>query len=237
MNKRTIIFNGINGLEAFDLYIDTVEKKPPGKRENRVSVPLLSGSYNMDKIIGYPLYEDREIIYTCQLIAENSNDLDRIVTKINNWLLTGVEERLEDTGTPDYYYIAECISVVPAANERGYCELTITFKCYPFKIWKTCVSEYKWDDINFVTDVFYDYTFELSVNDSFTIHNECPTPVPLYCEFPNGGTVTLAIDGMEYKILKSGETNILLLPGDNKFVVTSATSNLKVKFDYYREEL
>ncbi|MCI8957345.1 MAG: hypothetical protein HFG29_10335 [Eubacterium sp.] len=237
MSKRTIIFNGINGLDAFDLYVDTIDKKPPEKRENRVSVPMLSGSYNMSKIMGYPIFGDREVIYTCQLIADNSTELDKIVTKINKWLLTGVEGILEDTGTPDYYYRAECTSVIPADNERGYCELIITFRCNPFKIWKHSVSEQKWDDIIFDIDSFHNYDFELSANNSFVIHNECPTPVPLYCEFLNGGTVTLAIGGMEYKILKSGETNILLLPGDNKFVVVSATSDLRVKFDYFKEVL
>lgn len=29
--NRTIIFNGINGLEAFDLIVDTVTKEPPAR--------------------------------------------------------------------------------------------------------------------------------------------------------------------------------------------------------------
>lgn len=237
MSKRTIIFNGINGLKAFDLYIDTVEKKPPEKRENRVNIPVLSGSYNMSKSIGYPVFGDREIIYTCQMIADNSTDLDMIVTRINRWLLTGVEGVLEDTGTPDYYYRAECTSVVPAQNERGYCELIITFKCYPFKIWKEGVTDLKWDDIVFEIDKLYNYEFEISTNDSFVIHNECPTPVPLYCEMSEIRSIALRVDGVLYQISKSGNTGILLLPGENKFTITGEVHNLKVKFNYFREEL
>ncbi len=240
MSKRTIIFGGINGLDAFDLYVDTIEKKPPEKRESRVSVPYKSGSYNMNKILGYPIYGDREIVYTCQLIAESSTELDKIVTKINQWLLTGVESVLQDTGTPDYHYLMECISVIPASNERGYCELTITFKGYPFKIWNTNVSEQKWDDINFEVDKLHEYTFNARTGGDFIIYNESPTPVSLHCELITASSVTINVAGLTKTINKDGKTDIVLIPGENKITITGgsgADSNSMVRFGYYKEEL
>ncbi|WP_302626814.1 hypothetical protein [uncultured Eubacterium sp.] len=238
MNKRTFIFNEINGLEIFDLFIDTVTKAPPMKIENRQSVPLKSGSYNFSKIIGYPIFEDREITYTCQLIENSSRELDTVLTAINKWLLTPTEAVLQDTATPDYHYIGECISVIPASNERGYTELTITFKCYPFKIYNSTVSNTEWDSICFNTDVFINTDFTIKNGDEIEIENISTTPVEFTC---NGdfNTCTVSVNNVGYKLTRGKKAPFLLMPGINRITITGIAekSSVTLSIDYVREEL
>lgn len=238
LNKRTIIFNEINGLETFDLFIDTVTKAPPVKIENRQSVPLKSGSYNFSKITGYSIFEDREIIYTCQLIENSSRDLDTVLTAINKWLLAPAEAVLQDTATPDYHYIGECISVIPASNERGYTELTITFKCYPFKIYNSRVSEVEWDSICFNTDKFINTDFTIKSGDEIEIENISATPVEFTC---NGdfNTCTVSVGGTGYELTKGEKAPFLLMVGINRIKITglAGKSSATLLIDYAREEL
>lgn len=235
--NRTIIFNGINGLEAFDLIVDTVTKEPPGKTDYRQSMPFRSGSYNMAKAIGRSTFDDRTIVYTCQLIEKDTEQLDKILTAINNWLLSPVEAVLQDTATPEYHFVGECLSVVPASNENGYVELTITFKCYPYKIFNNSISELEWDSIVFPIDVIPVTDFVIATGDTIQIDNICSTPV----EFTSKGdynSCTVEVNGTTYALNKNGKAGFVLQPGLNNITIEAVSpspSNLTI--DYVRKEL
>lgn len=142
---RTITYNGVDFYKAFGFIVDTVTKQPPSKKENRQSVPYKSGTYNMYSNLGYSLFEDRELVYAGQLILDDSTDLDRLLTKINSIVMSPSGDKvLQDNFNPEYHYLLEGQSVALASNERGYGELTITFKGYPFKIWNKGIHDVKW---------------------------------------------------------------------------------------------
>lgn len=218
-NLRTIIYNGINGLEQFDLYIDTATISAPAKRENKQSVPYRSGSYNMDKTVGHPTYDDREIVYTCQLIEDSTRDLELLLTEIDRWLMVPVEAVLQDTGTPDYHYKGECTGVVPASNERGFCEVTITFKLYPFKIWNTEENDWEWDVFNFNSGIVPQTEFTLAQGGSIEIYNPSAnfiTFIPHHEMYK----VRVTVDNVTYTLASGTESPFLLVPGNNTISIT-----------------
>lgn len=240
MAKRTLIINGINLLTVFDFFVDTVSKSPPSKKESRQSVPQKSGSYNMYASLGYSIYEDRELSYTGQLVADNSEELDRMLTKLNNLLLTKNELTIQDTATPDYHYKMECTAVTPSNNERGFCDLTITFKGYPFKIWNDTIQNAKWDDINFEIDTLQPASYSVKKGVNVVVNNT--TPAVISFSYTAGAEIQFTLDGITYAFTQGSHNSaVLLKPGNNTLKITSvggsATATTTLSIDWKREEL
>lgn len=231
---RTFVFENVNALERFDIFIDTVQYGTPAKNEHVKSLPYMSGEYDMDKIIGYPTYAPRTIIYTCQLIEESSSALEEIVTALENWLMRPIEGVLQDTATPTYHFKAKCISIVPAESGE-FAEVTITFKAYPFKIKNTSVDAVRWDDINFEHDVFMQTQYEIVKSGTITLENLGAGPVKL--NYQVDALVIIKVDGITYQISGSGKAPFLLLPGKNVLNITAISTNntVTISFDWTEE--
>lgn len=231
---RTFIFEGESALEKFDIYIDTVQKNTPERIEHSKTLPYMSGDYDMDKLIGYPTYGPRTIIYTCQIIRDNSTIIDDDITALENWLMGPVQGVLQDTGTPMYHYLAKCTNIVPV-QDKDYAELTITFKAYPFKIMNYSVNELKWDDINFEHTVFVETEFEVTDSKTVTLTNRSSGPVGLNCT--TDYLIGIKVDGITHQVSGSGPVPFLLLPGENVLDINVISSNLTatVIFDWVEE--
>ena len=220
-NLRTIIFNGVNGLERFDLYVDSVDSAPPSKIDHRQSIPYRDGSYNFDEMIGRPTYEDREIVYYCQIIEENSHNLEMLLTEINTWLLSPVKAVLQDTATPEYHFEGYCTDVTPSNRENGFCELAIKFRLKPFKIWNYSINNnWKWDDFNFLADDAPIMEFEMVEGESITINNPYAVPINFVPNF-NASTVIVTIGTYKYALSSGVKSPFKLFPGNNKLLVST----------------
>lgn len=238
MNKRTLIFNEINGLDAFDFYIDSVQKSTPSKKQHIQSLPYCNKTYDFDLMIGYPTYEERQLVYTGQVIAADSTELDDIISAIKAWLLTPVQAELQDTATPKYHYLARCTSVVPA--EQGeYAELTITFLAHPLKIMNQSINDIKWDTFNFETDYMPTTEFSVTAGTAIIIDNMGAGPVDLESSI-DGGTgqaLTVRVDG-ETHTLSNGKAGFKLLPGKNEIqIITVPQQTAKIEFDWVEERI
>ena len=232
-NLRTFIFNNVNVLEAYDVFIDSVQKSSPEKVEHVKSLPYVNGEFNFDKIFGRPTFRTGTIVYTCQIIEGSSRAVDDIVTALQNLLMQPVEAVLQDTGTPTYHYIAECKSVVPAMD-NDYAELTITFKTYPFKIKNASVGLVEWDHVNFDLDFFQQTEFSFEGSTTISVNNCSACPVAF--TYSTSATIQLKVDGQTYELSGSGTSPFLLLPGVNTFEVsTSASGSVSLSFDWIEE--
>lgn len=239
-NKRTLIFDNVNGLEKFNLYIDQSIISPPEKDDNRQRIPYRNGSYNFDELIGHPTYKDREIAYICQILEDDTRDLELELTEINKWLLLPVKAVLQDTGTPDYHFVGECISVIPANNERGFCEITINFKCYPFKIWnKPDNNDWLWDDFDLEHGIIPVTEFELIQGGKIKIYNDAVVPISFTPTF-EATKLQMRIDNITYDMVSGKESSFLLLPGNNDIEITAlegTTDKYVMTISMIREEL
>ncbi len=237
---RTFIFNKINALEQFKIFIDQYAISPPAKINNRQSLPYKSGAYNFDEVIGFPTFEEREITYTCQLIEDDTRDLELTLTEINNWLLMPVKAELQDTATPEYHFLGECINVIPAENERGFCEITITFKCYPFKIWNTAdTNDWLWDNFDLEHGIVPTTEFELVVGKNIEIYNHSVVPIPFTPTF-EAYRVLVMVDNVRYTLTSGTEASFLLYPGSNIINITNIEGGMKkniMTISMIREEL
>lgn len=221
---RTIIFNGINALERFGLFVDSVDGSPPAKVDNRQSIPYKSGSYNFDEIIGRPTYGDREMVYYCQIIENNSHDLEMLLTEINTWLLTPVKAVLQDTATPEYHFEGCCAEVTPSNSEMGFCELAIKFRLKPFKIWNYSINnDWKWDDFNFLADDAPIMEFEMVEGKSITINNPYAVPIYFTPNF-NASTVIVTIGTYKYALSSGVKSPFKLFPGENELLFSTVYS-------------
>ena len=218
---RTIIFNGVNALERFGLFVDSVDGSPPAKVDNRQSIPYKSGSYNFDEIIGRPTYGDREMVYYCQIIENNSHDLEMLLTEINTWLLTPVKAVLQDTATPEYHFEGCCAEVTPSNSEMGFCELEIKFRLKPFKIWNYSINnDWKWDDFNFLADDVPIMEFEMVEGKSITINNPYAVPINFTPNF-NASTVIVTIGTYKFALSSGVKSPFKLFPGENKLLLST----------------
>lgn len=220
--------------------VDQADIQSPSKRETRQTLPYLSGDYNFSKVMGFNTFEPKNIVYTCQLIERDSTDLDKILTEINSWLLVPVEAVLQDTATPNYHYIGDCTSVVPASNEDGYCELTITFKVQPFKISNNDVSMLEWDSINFDADYLTQTEFSIKGGGTIILHNEGAEAVEFTCVH-NVADLLVEVGNTTYTLSSGTKAGFKLKPGDTKveivgFGCDSSVSPLLV-IKYNRLEL
>lgn len=231
---RTLVYNGVNLLDRYDIYVDSVQKNTPDRIEHVKSLPYMSGEYDFDELIGYPTYGARTIVYTCQLIEGSSRALDDVVTSLSNLLMRPVSAVLQDTGTPTYHYKAKCISVDPAESGE-YAEITITFKAYPFKIKNTSVASVLWDDINFEQDVFSETQFKFVQNKTITLINLSANPVEL--SYTVDALIGVKVDGFTHQISGSGVAPFLLMPGKNvlKLTAISTANTVNLSFDWTEE--
>lgn len=225
-------------MEAFDFCVDSLQRSTPNKVQHTKMLPYSNTIYDFDGTIGYATYEERSLVYTGQVIAADSTQLDERITAIEAWLMNPVQAVLQDTATPKYHYLAKCTSVVPA--EQGeYAELTITFSAYPLKIMNQSVSEIEWDSFNFDFDSLPVSTFNVSAGDVIVIYNTGSSEVLMECSVDdgNGATLTVKIDGETHK-LSSGRTSFNLLPGENKIeIVTVPQTVAKLEFNWIEEKI
>ncbi len=230
--NRHFIFNNIDFLEKYDVYIDSMKTSGCEKIEHGVSIPYRSGEYDMDKAIGYPTYSPRIIQYTCQMIEASTYDLDLVLTALTNDLLAPVEAVLRDTGTPNYHYTGKCTSV-DATTEKGYAEIVITFKCHPFKILEESVANYLWDTFDLEYGEIPQRGFTIHAQETITLKNNGVAPVQLKSNSLYAST--MVVDGITYSI-GSGEQILpfKLIPGINEITVGLAQLGL-IEFDWTEE--
>lgn len=128
---RDLTFNG-KKLSDFGLCIDSVEVSPPTKKQVTKSVPYMSGNYDFSSLYGGPVFDNRTLKYTVDVIADTETELAEIKTDIWNWLLFGDRGKLYDSVNGDYYYVASCTEITDEDDVEK-TTLTILFDADPFK--------------------------------------------------------------------------------------------------------
>jgi len=124
-------FNG-KRLSDFGCFVAKRETPTPGKAQITETIPYMSGSYDFSALYGAPCYNDRTIKYMVDLVGADLIDLAAQKQQLQNWLLPCHRSQLIDDSMPDWYFLAECISVIPS-DDKILSELTIEFAASPFK--------------------------------------------------------------------------------------------------------
>lgn len=213
---RGIIFNNKDSIKDFGLYVKTSEISPPSKRQTRVSVPFLNGSYKFSSLYGENTFEDRTLIYTFDLLENSTKELNTIKIELYKWLLGIGECKLYDTSIPNYYFLAECVDIKENDDEE-YSLIEVKFIAYPFKIKEELEGNNLWDNFNFNLDYLQERIFNVNGALNGEIYN--PGIISVNPLIISSSEINFIFNGVEY-LLTIGENripNIKLVPGINNF--------------------
>lgn len=130
----------------------------PSEKQVTDSVPYMNGNYNFSRILGKAFYNNRELQYTFLLVKnKNIYDTENKKRKFLTWLYSlGINEKLYDYAIPTLYFKAT-VKNIEITDHKGYCEITVTFDAYPFRIDYKNGDSQLWDTFNFETDVLQGY--------------------------------------------------------------------------------
>lgn len=111
------------------------EIKPPMKKSIKETVPFSNVAYDFSAINGEVYWEERELIYTFEIIADNPADLERKKAAFSNWIMNVMGEEIFDPYEPEFHYVGtfegmdysdeDCVEKTTA---------TVTFSAYPYKV-------------------------------------------------------------------------------------------------------
>ena len=208
-----ITAGGKHSYNNFDLFISDRTINNPKKGAVRETVPFMTGSYDFSMINGAVPWEDREIEYVFDITGSTIKEMDEQRDKVLNWLMNIHEEVIQDDTMPEYHFFGSYLKdKIKESAEK--CEITVTFICYPFKVFNDVTSA--------------DYSAG-----TYVINNPGQN-VPL---------VALCTENMQIQVGDSSvvvpagveiETGLDLQRGDNDIVITgTGVATLK----YYKEVL
>lgn len=228
-----ITFSGKHSYKDYDLTIASRKINTPEKRKITKNVPYMNGDYDFSLLYGDQCYDEREVEYTFNLIADSRIALNYRKTEIINWLMNSSKEKLYDDEFPGYYLLAECIN---SENELLKNDSTITckFKCYPFFISDDYVGNDLWDPFNFEMDYATQNAFVVNGTSSVNIYN--PGALNISPQVICSGDMKVVKGGTNY-FFKAGVTTdyrFKLGKGLNNLVITG---NGKIEFKFRRETL
>lgn len=105
----------------------------PKKKSIKETVPFSNITYDFSKINGEIYWEERELEYVLEMIADTPEELEEQKTDLGSWLMNVFEEKLIDPFILDYYFLAT-FSGIDFEDEVEKCTVTVTFTAYPYKI-------------------------------------------------------------------------------------------------------
>lgn len=108
---------------------------PPKKKSIKETVPFSNVTYDFTKINGEIYWEDRNLEYTFEMIADTPEKLEEMRAAFEDWVLNIIQEELHDPFIPDYHFIAT-YNDLRYSDDEGLDKTTATvkFTAYPYKV-------------------------------------------------------------------------------------------------------
>lgn len=107
----------------------------PKKKEIKETIPFSNVTYDFSGINGELYWEERELQYVFEIIADTPQKLEEMKTAFASWVMNVVKEKIYDPFIEDYHFEGtfsdmefaddECVEKTTA---------TVKFSAYPYKI-------------------------------------------------------------------------------------------------------
>lgn len=195
----------------------------PAKKEIKETVPFSNITYDFSAINGELYWEERELQYVFEIIADSPADLERKKIKFSNWIMNVMNENIYDPYEPDFHYVGtfEDMSYSDEDNIEK-TTATVTFTAYPYKVAN--------EPTVYVVVIYPegDYTVVIK-NDS--AHRITPTVIA-------SAAVIATMDGISYSFPAGTVTDNLfrLSAGENNLTFkNTATEECSIEIRFYRE--
>lgn len=124
--------------DDFVASIATRKIKMPKKKSIKETVPFSNITYDFSAINGETYWEERELEYGFEIIADDPETLEELKSSFSAWVMGVANHKLHDPFIPDYHFLAT-YSDMKQDDDEGLdkCTLTVTFTAYPYKIANT----------------------------------------------------------------------------------------------------
>ena len=212
---------------SFDDFGASVAKRSvsqPAKKEIKESVPFSNTTYDFTKINGEIYWEERELKYTFEMVAQTPEKLMEMETAFANWLMNVIGQELHDPIIPDYHYIVT-YSDMDFGDEDGLekTTATVTFSAYPYKI-----ANY---------EKMFEFEVPASESKTVWIPNESSHRISPIIASSRG--ITLEMGGTEYSMGAGMVTDeaFKLEAGLNCITITNNASDDCIVVFRFREEV
>lgn len=168
-------FNGKHSINDMGVIMEYKKIQPPAKKKIKLAVPYMNGMYDFSTIgsNGEQVFDQRTINIKIDLLGRDKTkeDLQKLYSKICEWLLNTSKAKLvfdDDTG---FFYMAEVENISSWEETWYWGFMQFDFICDPFKYSSTLYgSDTLWDSLDFdLPDYIQQSRF--SVNGTQTIVN------------------------------------------------------------------
>jgi len=197
--------------------------KAPKKKEIKETVPFSNQAYDFSAINGEVYWEERELQFVLELMADTPADLEHKKARLAGWLMNVIDGHIHDPHDPDHYFVGTFSSLDWADDESvEYTACTVTFMAYPYRIAKKPTTV--------ILTVLPEgpYTGVVLIDSA---HRVQPVVTP-------DVAVTIQKDGVEY-VFQAGPSSsrsFLLQPGRNELTITNVTAApINVQISFYEE--
>ena len=198
------------------------EISAPAKKEIKETVPFSNNTYDFSAINGELYWEERELKYVLEIIADDPVDLEHKKTDFSNWVMNVMNEEIFDPYEPDFHYFGtfkdldysdeDCVEKTTA---------TVTFAAYPYKI----------ANAETVLSFVVPNGSLIVVIDNDSAHRIMPTVVSDYAVEIKKGDTTYSFPAGTAK-----SNSFMLARGENFLLITNnESSDCTVRFSFYRE--
>ena len=130
-----LIIGDKNSLYDFDVSVASRSIGKPKKKSIKETVPFSNITYDFSAIDGELYWEERELQYVFEILANTPEELEEQKTAFASWIMNVMNENIHDPFISDYHFVGtfsdidfddeECVEKTTA---------TVKFKAYPYKI-------------------------------------------------------------------------------------------------------
>lgn len=115
-------------------HVESVIIGSPVPRKNEITIPYRNSVIDMEKVVGYPVYDDRTITAKFWCRVSGRGELLEKQTEVERWLLhTTQKSDFIDSESRDYAYHAYCSSLDFGDSTAKFLRCTATFRASPHK--------------------------------------------------------------------------------------------------------
>lgn len=123
---------------SYDDFMASLSKrtiKQPKKKVIKETVPFSNITYDFSAINGEIYWEERELEYVFEIMADDPEELEELKRKFSSWLINIQEAEICDPFIPDYHFIGTYEDMSYADEEDvEKTTATVIFKAYPYMI-------------------------------------------------------------------------------------------------------
>lgn len=209
--------------DEFGASVSTRSISAPKKKLIKEKVPFSNVTYDFSAINGELYWEERELEYELEMIADSPESLERRKSALCRWLMNVVAEEIHDPYDSDYHFIGT-FDDVDINDDEGMEKtvLTVTFSAYPYKIRNKATNHIC------LVPASSEQTFIIT-NES--AHRITPT-------ISTDAEVILTLDGVSYSVHEgtSSDDIFKLKMGANALTVKNlADTDCKLIISYHEE--